>query len=172
MEKIYNWNPENLEFSGESDIDYCQITKEPILPAYSTSIKPIVNNEGEVNLWFGEDWESVKDHRGEIYWRKNDGSKVIIDTISIYNLDELTDKPSIKNSVWNGNDWEVPLEYVKLELESLRSSALKNTDWYVTRFIEQSVAIPEEVKIYRQELRDMTSNSDYPNIELPILILK
>jgi len=37
-------------------------------------------------------------------------------------------------------------------------SYLNSTDWYVTRFVENSIPIPDDVKMKRQEARTLLSN--------------
>jgi hypothetical protein len=65
--------------------------------------------------------------------------------------------------IWNGTEWiegitdeeiaEQELEQQKL-LKQQQYEELLPTDWYVVRFIETGVAIPEEILQQRQEIRD------------------
>lgn len=45
-------------------------------------------------------------------------------------------------------------EQIQLEVNEVSLTYLASTDWYVTRFIETGVAIPDDVKTKRQEARD------------------
>ena len=41
-------------------------------------------------------------------------------------------------------------------LRNLRNELLNESDWIVTKSLEAGVAVPDEWKTYRQELRDLT----------------
>lgn len=43
-----------------------------------------------------------------------------------------------------------------LMLRNLRNELLNESDWIVTKSLEAGVAVPDEWKTYRQELRDIT----------------
>ena len=43
-----------------------------------------------------------------------------------------------------------------LMLRNLRNELLNESDWIVTKSLEAGVAVPDEWKTYRQELRDLT----------------
>ena len=43
-----------------------------------------------------------------------------------------------------------------LMLRNLRNELLSESDWIVTKSLEAGVAVPNEWKTYRQELRDLT----------------
>ena len=43
-----------------------------------------------------------------------------------------------------------------LMLRNLRNELLNESDWIVTKSLEAGVAVPNEWKTYRQELRDLT----------------
>ena len=55
------------------------------------------------------------------------------------------------------------LEYAELELRRERDRLLNESDWIVTRSVEQGVPIPTAWAEYRQTLRDLPANS---NIQL------
>lgn len=59
-----------------------------------------------------------------------------------------------------------------------RNAALSSTDWIVSRHMEQKVltistSLSDEdfnkYLVYRQELRDITSDINFPNVELPAI---
>jgi hypothetical protein len=54
-------------------------------------------------------------------------------------------------------------------IRQLRYSKLVETDWVVLRAIETNTEIPEDWKTYRQALRDITEQLNFPNfVEWPI----
>lgn len=46
------------------------------------------------------------------------------------------------------------------EVRSKRNRMLSETDWYVIREKERGIPVPNEIKNYRQNLRDITNNCD------------
>ena len=42
------------------------------------------------------------------------------------------------------------------QLREIRNNILSKTDWYVTKAKENNEEVPSNIKIYRQELRDLT----------------
>ena len=68
--------------------------------------------------------------------------------------------------IWNGSEWiegATPEEIAEQELEKQKIlkqqqyEELLPTDWYVIRFIERGIEIPEEIKIQRQAILDKYS---------------
>lgn len=53
------------------------------------------------------------------------------------------------------------------QLRTRRDAELARSDWRVIRAAETGVAMDASWVVYRQELRDITSQTDFPNIELP-----
>jgi len=53
------------------------------------------------------------------------------------------------------------------EVRQQRDLLLAQSDWRVIKAIEQGVQLAPEWSAYRQSLRDITANPDFPNIELP-----
>lgn len=80
--------------------------------------------------------------------------------------------------IYNSSDNSVAensKEYVNVIKETLssdirnqRDSLLKSSDWVVTMSIETHSTIPTEWTLYRQALRDITGQDEFPyNIEWP-----
>lgn len=53
------------------------------------------------------------------------------------------------------------------EVKKERNKRLEETDWYVIRFIERAIPIPDEVTTYRKALRDITTQENPFFIEWP-----
>lgn len=50
----------------------------------------------------------------------------------------------------------------------MRNILLAETDWYAIRAFEQNVPIPDEILTYRQALRDISLQDEYPyNVQWP-----
>ena len=54
-----------------------------------------------------------------------------------------------------------------LMLRNLRNELLNESDWIVTKSLEAGVAVPDEWKTYRQELRDITKTAKPKSSYLP-----
>lgn len=69
-------------------------------------------------------------------------------------------------------EWEVlnkPLEPQWDEVRKKRNELLAETDWYVIRFVERGIPIPDVVTTYRKALRDITLQENPFFIEWPVL---
>jgi hypothetical protein len=53
------------------------------------------------------------------------------------------------------------------EIRNQRDALLALSDWRVIKAIEQGIQLSPEWVTFRQALRDITANPDFPNIELP-----
>lgn len=54
------------------------------------------------------------------------------------------------------------------QIRNQRDGELARTDWYATRAFETGVAMDAEWATYRQALRDITSDAEFPNVTLPV----
>jgi hypothetical protein len=54
------------------------------------------------------------------------------------------------------------------EIRKQRDELLAKSDWVVIKAIEQGTQVEPEWTIYRQALRDITDNPEFPNVELPV----
>lgn len=79
---IYFYDSFTKEYIRDGFPDPDQMNIENWLyPAYTTKVEPISSKEGNTRI-FNEDkqlWEYVEDHRGEVWYNKEDGQEVIID---------------------------------------------------------------------------------------------
>ena len=55
--------------------------------------------------------------------------------------------------------------YKSEEVRQKRDFLLQETDWIIIRAVDTNTEIPNEWKIYRQSLRDITQHPNFPNIE-------
>jgi len=67
---------------------------------------------------------------------------------------------------------ETPLDYFKLlglwqDIRVVRNQKLTETDWVITQQLEQLGAVTEPWRVYRQALRDITTQTDPLNIVWP-----
>jgi hypothetical protein len=60
------------------------------------------------------------------------------------------------------------IEHLKQTRKEERNQLLAETDWIVTKSLESGEAVPDEWKQYRQALRDIPTQPDFPDdIEWP-----
>jgi len=61
-----------------------------------------------------------------------------------------------------------PLEQAERNIRSRRDNFLQETDWIVIKSYERGANIPAEWELYRQALRDITSQAGFPySVEWP-----
>jgi hypothetical protein len=83
--------------------------------------------------------------------------------VSEWQLTEVLPSKSLLKPLWNGSEWiegvtpeeieEQELEQQKL-LKQQQYEELLPTDWYVVRFVETGIPVPEEILQQRQEIRN------------------
>jgi len=54
------------------------------------------------------------------------------------------------------------------EIRKQRDELLASSDWRVIKAMEQGVQLESEWATYRQALRDITSQPEFPNVEFPV----
>ena len=60
------------------------------------------------------------------------------------------------------------LEVKKLRIREERNNLLQETDWIVIKSYERGENIPAQWELYRQALRDITAQADFPySVEWP-----
>jgi hypothetical protein len=97
-----------------------------------------------------------------------DNEKYYLDPQSLQTIafPEKTDKNYTWD--WSTKTWQdlrtQEQKYTEADklIKQQRKQALMNSDWVVIKALEQGVPIPEAWSIYRQQLRDITQQSNYP----------
>ena len=103
---IYNYSNATFEFTHESIADL-DLDGNWALPAFSTELKPMENKDGFAVVFDERTgvWALVPDFRKQIFYSKEDGSKVEIKDIGVIS-DELTDKAYPGQFYkWSGDVW-------------------------------------------------------------------
>lgn len=97
----------------------------------------------------GYSWKAMGDTYDDLIW-----------------LDDESKKPSRAEveENWSTVEYDILAKTVRRERDSL----LSNTDWIVTKSTELGKSVPVEWLEYRQALRDITSQNNFPHtIEWP-----
>lgn len=101
------------------------------------------------------------------------------DTNEVFAYDETypNDAPYIQRAIENGWEditasWppvqEVTNDQLAEEIRNKRNRLLAETDWVALRAYEQQQAVPTEWLEYRQALRDITTQSGFPeSVQFP-----
>ena len=122
--KVYNYHPQYNYFVGESEADESPLEPGVFLqPACSTTISPPPHEYGMINVWTGQEWETMIDHRGYC-WEIDGGA-------TLENLDPRTPIPNTTRVQ--------PPQYDKFKQEILWDA--DNNQWILTDYPEKS---PEE----------------------------
>ena len=77
----------------------------------------------------------------------------------------------IDGKIFLGKTEEEKKEELSVEKRSIRDSYLKNTDKYVLSDFPITSKQKEKVLSYRKMLRDLPEQKDFPNIDIPKLII-
>jgi len=99
------------------------------------------------------------------------------------NFSMQTHEDGTREITWNSPDIPQPshgeilkelerlqAEEPKQEIRELRNKKLAETDWIVIQSKELNIEIPNEWKLYRQSLRDITTQVGFPSaVEWPTL---
>lgn len=99
---VYNFNPENGIYICASEE---QLTQGVGIPANSTSIAPPDALPGKANLFSGDSWQQVDDHRGETVYNIQTGEVVEVSQLGDYPDGTTFLKPATEFDVWDGEQW-------------------------------------------------------------------
>lgn len=71
---------------------------------------------------------------------------------------------------WSSSGWvdSATTEEKWKQVRLMRDGLLKETDWVVIRSTERNEPVPADASVYRQQLRDVTQQTDPYNIQWPI----
>ena len=81
-------------------------------------------------------------------------------------IDSINEKPQLPSKmVLSGTKiiWEVDSAFVREK----RNQLLNDSDWIVVKALETNVSF-DAWKIYRQKLRDLPQQKNFPNVDFPV----
>ena len=111
---------------------------------------------------------------GMVFYKDVDGEIYAFDDtdapdITLKELTEITDPQEIEAIL---NPEIKPDALAKAE-RAKRNAELASTDYAVLMYLEQGLEIPEDIKQYRQALRDIPEQSSFPTgINWPVKVVK
>ena len=135
--EVYSYNDETCEYIGTTIAFESPL--EPGVyhhPACTTTIKPPINNDPEHKM---------------ITWDKENKKWSIVDRPPREKTLEELRQEDIDNFIP-----PTPMELLRTQ----RDKKLKAIDWMVTRYITTTGTIPEELKNYMQQLRDIPEHTN------------
>lgn len=141
--EVYSYNDETCEYIGITTAFESPL--EPGVyhhPACTTTIKPPHNEDPEYKM---------------ITWDKENKKWSIVDRPPHEKTIEELRQEDIDNYVP-----PTPMELLRIQ----RNKRLRAVDWIVMRSLTTIGTIPEELKTYMQELRDMPQNSEPRSIKV------
>ena len=140
--QVYSYNPSTKEYIGTTIAFESPL--EPGVyhyPAHTTTIAPPENNDKDNKM---------------IIWNSNNKAWSVVERPPREKTFEELRQEEIDNYVP-----PTPMEL----LRSKRDKKLKQADWMAMRALTTTGVIPEELKIYMQELRDLPSISEPKSIK-------
>ena len=116
--------------------------------------------------WFADQWSAVKDYRNHVWYNPNN-------TEQEHRAIAFNDAPPADWTYWAPGENKVvqPTEQILVQWKVVRSSRtrlLNESDWVVTKAVEQGSAVPLAWIDYRQALRDVTLQPDPFAIAWPV----
>jgi hypothetical protein len=171
---FYHYEEFTKCFIAKTDAEYDPIGHELMIPANCVTVKPPKCRKYEIAIWCetNDRWLIESNFVGCTVYLKHDcRESVIWHTIGCLPEQFTKNKPKSNYDKWCTvtNTWRFDEQALTSSKLAERHAALCSTDWYVLRFIETGEPIPENVKAYRQKLRDMTSHKNWPKCRLPKL---
>lgn len=96
----------------------------------------------------------------------------LVENLNIANniIEFLTSETLFKDAIVykNNTPEQEELQLKAIKIKQKRDQLLQESDWIVVKATEEGKPVPEEWKTYRQALRDVTSQPEYPkNIVWP-----
>jgi hypothetical protein len=135
--EVYSYNQETFEYIGTTIAFESPLEPGTYhYPAHTTTIVPPTNNDPEHKM---------------ITWDKENKKWSILDRPPREKTIEELRQEDIDNFV--------PPTAMEL-LRAQRDKKLKNIDWMVTRYLTTTGTIPEELKNYMQQLRDIPEHTN------------
>lgn len=96
---VYNYDPITKEYTCQSTAQQNpRVEGAYLIPANATITKPLKNKKGFVNVWQGNKWAYMQDHRGEEWYNSLTKNKEVINFIgelpeNYYTLDSVIANP-------------------------------------------------------------------------------
>lgn len=116
---IYNYHRQTFEYTHTTQAS--ESPREPgvyLIPAFSTTISPPTVGPSEIAIFNKdtESWTVDSDHRGKYIYNKNDPFHIeVVDEIGEVDTNFTLIVPNYPDySSWNGTDWDVDINAVKL----------------------------------------------------------
>ena len=122
--KLYSYHPDTGEYlSITQPVLNPRSPEHPLIPAHCTQKIPPAAPAGKVAVFRNDEWQVMEDHRGEVVYSIHDKSE-----IKITELGALPDNTTHKNpesmSEWDGNDWIINFEQIKVnKLQEIKAWA-------------------------------------------------
>lgn len=159
--KLYNYNPVTKELVSITDARKSPLEEGVYLvPANATTVEPPETEKGTVPVWNGETWILVEDNRGTVVYNTETKEPSPVGYLGKIAAG-YTAKVPAAYSIWDPEskswveDTELKSEKEAEALAAAALTALQESDVIVLRCYESGVAVPEEWKDYRSELRSL-----------------
>ena len=84
--------------------------------------------------------------------------------MQVWKNDSWVDRPIQPgdNYEWIDEAWQLNKEKASAKIQQQRNLLLAETDWIVIKAVDQGTQVPQAWSTYRQQLRDITLQPNYP----------
>lgn len=185
--KVYFWDSETKELleDGEAQLDPLESAKQGkavyLMPANATDIEPLKIKNGFTQVWNGESWEYIEDHRDETIFNGVGYDKIRkigkVPEGWVLCDDEMAGKLARREMYFeNGKFVPATLEQRANEKRKFRDWAIKEIEWRPQRYEQQkklgmetsdSEETYNNLIAYIQYLRDLPTVPGFAEMEIP-----
>jgi hypothetical protein len=156
--QIHNYHPTTGELMSASEADESPLEPgEFLIPAHATPIAPPAAVHGFVPVFKGDVWQTVADHRGEV-WFDPEGKRITIDALGL-----------MPEAGWSLTPPPPAEADLARAARAERTARIAGCDWTQIADAPLTAAQKTAWKAYRQALRDLTSQPGFPQqIDWPV----
>jgi hypothetical protein len=151
---VYSYRPDTNEYIGTETAYESPVPGIYMYPANTTTIHPFPVKEGYAQILINDQWYYEEDHRGEIWYLIGTDTPIIIDFLGPINQTKYQKNPEIIEPTW---------DELWVQIRSKRNSLLNDSDYTQLPDVSLTDIKRQEWRVYRQQLRDITTTYTDPH---------
>ena len=151
---VYSYKPDTFEYIGPELAFESPKPGVYMYPANSTTVHPFPVKEGYAQVLINKQWYYEEDHRGETWYLKGTQTPVVIDFLGPIDLTKYQKEPEIIEPTW---------DELWTQIRAKRDGLLFASDYTQLPDVPFTDEKRQEWRVYRQQLRDITSTYTDPH---------
>lgn len=157
---VYKYDTETKEFMQELEINEAYGTNLP----FTTTIKPLNQNEGFAVCFNGTKWEYIEDNRNKTVYSTTTKEALIVDYLGAIK-EGFTLLIPTEFDKWENNSWVADETLIQNKFRLKRDNLLSTVvDHYQKPLVWETLTVEQQdkVRVYRQALLDSTNTRVLP----------